>query len=79
MIPDPWRLLSDQQRIGGRWRNLVVLGPWILTDQRKYWLAFDTERDRFKETDCLTYLRRQDKTLTRKLGEYVRSTQPDFY
>jgi hypothetical protein len=78
-LPRGFRLESDRQPDGGRWRNLLVIGPGIKTPERKYWIEFDTFKDRFRETKCAGYLRRKDPTVMRRLGQYIRSSRPWSY
>ncbi|WOJ93676.1 hypothetical protein R0135_00565 [Congregibacter variabilis] len=75
-LPKPWRIVRDQQKDGTHFRNLVVVGPGIMKDERKYWLAFNIKQNKFKETECLRYMRRQDSQIVRAIGRVVRSTQP---
>lgn len=78
-LPRGFRIESDRQPDGGRWRNLLVIGPGIKKPQRKYWIEFDTARDCFRKTKCAGYLSRQDPTIMRRLGQHVRSTRPRSY
>jgi len=78
-LPRGFRLDSDRQPDGGRWRHLVIVGPGIKKRERKYWLTFDTGRDEFRRTDCAGYLRRKDSTIMRRIGQYIRSSRAWSY
>ena len=78
-LPEPWRVVSDKQAHGSDFRNLIVVGPGAQKPERRYWMAFNTRRDCFRETSCMRYLRQQDKGIVRRVGDYVRSTRPNFY
>jgi hypothetical protein len=40
-LTDGWRVVSDRQADGSRWRNLIVEGPGVHKPVRRYHLVYN--------------------------------------
>lgn len=76
----PFRVIRDNQTDCSNWRNIVVVGPGLRVHDRRYWITFNNKSDRYRENDCLVYLRQINKGITRRLAAWIRKNPaPAFH
>lgn len=79
MTDSEWQILKDTREAGSPWRNLVVEGPGVLYDRRKFWLAWNCDRGTWRKNNCYLDMYTRHPEMLRHLAKQMKTTHPKYY
>jgi hypothetical protein len=78
-MTENWIVISDRQELGSKWRNIVIEGPGVQKPRRKYWLAWDSEREKLRNNQCAQDVKKRNPEFFRLLRSELKATRPVYY